>query len=316
MSNLTDMDLRLRVASPSKLLLALRMVVQRGWLPFGYGTLLTRLPSACWGGRSVLVETEVGEMVLPTKDLGTARFLLFGRLVHESGHANLLQSRENALVRALAGDSKVILDIGAHVGRYTRLMWAAMKENGSGAVVHAFEPNPTTFLYLAANSRDCPCVVTHRNVVGDSDEPVEFHCSKYSDLSSVRRQAGSPVLVSGTSVDSFCRSFDLTGRVDFVKVDVEGWELAVLRGATAVRSSDNPPIWMLEVKEEFLVEAGTSADQVTDEILSREGANCLYSITQEGAPRKLGHVSERGRANDVFIVPDSRIEQFMLAGTP
>jgi hypothetical protein len=49
-----------------------------------------------------------------------------------------------------------------------------------------------------------------------------------------------------TSLDAYCQEQGLT-RVDFVKVDVEGAEMAVLRGAEQLLRRPSPPIWLIEM---------------------------------------------------------------------
>lgn len=57
-----------------------------------------------------------------------------------------------------------------------------------------------------------------------------------------------PVRISTIKIDTYCERS--TYQPDFIKIDVEGHELAVLRGAERLLSSGNPPMLMVEVQSD------------------------------------------------------------------
>ena len=57
-----------------------------------------------------------------------------------------------------------------------------------------------------------------------------------------------PVTISTVKIDTY--SEESTCQPDFIKIDVEGHELSVLRGAERVLSSGKPPILMVEVQSD------------------------------------------------------------------
>ena len=104
-------------------------------------------------------------------------------------------------------------------------------------------------------------------------------------------------------------------RVDFVKCDVEGGEIAVLRGAKQLRRVSKPPIWMIEVDDQMIMEAGSSLEDLNSEMRA-ENAVRLFFLSARGAVYEIEHVSQRQGTPNVFVVPEARLEQFRLAALP
>jgi FkbM family methyltransferase len=137
---------------------------------------------------------------------------------------------ETELVRNHLAPGNVVLDVGAHIGYYTLL---SSKLVGPAGRVYAFEPTPDTFAILERNAR----TNERTNVT-----PVNAACGAHSGtatlylnpanagdnhLFSAEDSAGPPVAVRIVAVDDYLPA-DTT--VDFVKMDVQGWEPAALRG--------------------------------------------------------------------------------------
>lgn len=136
------------------------------------------------------------------------------------------------LFKTLASDSNVILDIGANIG-CTALLFGDLSE-----LTYAFEPSPTTFAFLKSNiSRSGLKNIVPINM-GLGDEPGESTLTfSPSDRSggfvSNLTQASSGHTVEKIIIrqlDEVVQSLKLSS-VDFIKIDVEGFEANVLLGA-------------------------------------------------------------------------------------
>lgn len=140
----------------------------------------------------------------------------------------------------------VVLDIGAHQGRYSML---ASRLVGDGGRVVALEPHPSNFetltrnlqlngisnvspLQLAAHSKSSTMVL------------FETDSSPWHSMSSqlpirlgarLRRK----IEVTATTIDELVKELDLE-KVDWVKIDVEGVEYDVLRGMASVLEKNLP----------------------------------------------------------------------------
>jgi FkbM family methyltransferase len=140
-------------------------------------------------------------------------------------------------VKALLNASPCIVDVGANLGNHT-LYWASQ-----GARVWSYEPNPVALEYLVENVRDNGFdqrVVVRSVAVGERRGSARIARSAAGNL-------GATVVEPHTDGDLPVVRLDdePLPAVDAVKIDVEGHELAVLRGATQLLARDQPVV-MLE----------------------------------------------------------------------
>ena len=130
------------------------------------------------------------------------------------------------------GDTFV--DVGAHVGLYT--MAAALRVGPSGRVM-AFEPDPQSCALLRENVRLNALqgqITVEEAVVGRHAGSVRFLAGGESESRvATAAEAGADAL----TVRSLALDGSVLGRVAVLKVDVEGYEEEVLRGALGLLTS-------------------------------------------------------------------------------
>ncbi|MCS7287387.1 MAG: FkbM family methyltransferase [Anaerolineae bacterium] len=139
-------------------------------------------------------------------------------------------------IRSLRPDAWV-LDIGAYIGQYTLL---AAKYALYGQVI-AFEPHPESFARLQAHvaRNHLSNVLAFQEAVGEGKGMLPLVLSGQASDSALcpQSQAGmrsaDAIEVKVTSLDEFVQEQGLP-RVDLVKIDVEGAEGKVLRGAERI----------------------------------------------------------------------------------
>jgi FkbM family methyltransferase len=267
--------------------------------PRGCGVLFDRTPTWLWGGNSVTIDTMAGQMKLPLRDHGPRKILVFGRLKHEEVESDLLAR--------LAPRLRTVIDIGANVGWYSCLLsHSGFPTNGR---ILAVEPNPSVLPYLRANAARHSQITVIPSVATAQPGETTFYTAASSDLSSAMRPVGEPLRAPATTVDQLAADYLGESPVDFVKCDVEGGELAVLRGARALQASLQPSIWLMEANERFLSAVGSSFDEIEAEIQdSTRDVVSLYSISHSGRWFPLSHLRDIREANcsNVLVVPDSR----------
>ena len=111
-----------------------------------------------------------------------------------------------------------------------------------------------------------PQVTVSREAIADQDGEVMFFVAENSGPSSAQCHVGEPHTVPAVTLDSLVdREFGGVAH-DFVKLDVEGGELAALDGARGIRTAERPPMWLIEVDGTLLEEVGASYDEAEKRI--------------------------------------------------
>lgn len=193
---------------------------------------------------------------------------------------------EPELWRAFIGGLRqgdVVVDVGAFVGLYTV---AAAKRVGPVGRVLAFEPDPANFLALCRHVRlnDVGDRVTaFQAAVGEADAEVLFQAGRGPESHVVSSDTGA-IRVPVVRLDSVLRD----GAVNVLKIDVEGYELAVLEGCAGLLADSHrrPRAIYVELHPHGLGGSGESARLF--ELLAQSG----YHVSDLGG-RPVGHVSGR-----------------------
>lgn len=146
-----------------------------------------------------------------------------------------------SLFEAFAFDT--ILDVGANVGQFA-IVAAAL---APGARIHSFEPIGSCYERLEAIGRAYPAITPHNYALGASSGMTEINVSAYVGSSSILAFAEAQERIyPGTSVArreqiqvhtlaEIADALPVEGRT-LLKLDVQGFELEVLKGAEPVLS--------------------------------------------------------------------------------
>lgn len=135
----------------------------------------------------------------------------------------------------------IIFDVGANSGDYTRELQRAFP----GATIHAFEPNPTIFESLKQTGAVAHCIAlgsqpesldlyNYEEGTGDGGGHASLHQGVFSIVHGVDNVQS--VKVQVTTLDLFCETHNIE-RIDYLKIDTEGHELDVLKGASRLLES-------------------------------------------------------------------------------
>jgi len=165
-----------------------------------------------------------------------------------------LEGGESAVWSLLAQHAGTVFDIGANTGYYS-ILTARLNP---AARIFAFEPHPTNYRRLERNLQlnGIDSVRAVRAAVGDEERQIELTIPEDDTISlvssAVRAHSESffnirykQVEVPQRTIDHFARSKSLES-VDLIKIDVESYELAVLRGASETLARHSP-VLMAEV---------------------------------------------------------------------
>ncbi len=151
-------------------------------------------------------------------------------------------------MRSLLKPDSVVVDVGANIGTFTLPISTFAGDRGT---VLAIEGSPTMGRYLTANVRanNLRNVILENCVVADREnQGIDFYeaPTDHFGMGSLAPQFSSrPIRTPSTTLDALILKHNL-GHVDIVKVDVEGYEAPVFRGAQKLFSSERAPIVFFE----------------------------------------------------------------------
>jgi FkbM family methyltransferase len=172
-----------------------------------------------------------------------------GRLVRKGQ----FESAELSFVERFLQPGMTALDLGAHHGLYTVL---ASKRVGRGGQVIAFEPSPrerkALRLHLLLNR--CKNVSIQALALGDEEAESDLYVvDDWAAGCNSLRPPDVPaqtftIRVQVARLDSWLAERRIDS-VDFVKLDVEGAELAALKGASQLLSRQPRPVILAELQD-------------------------------------------------------------------
>lgn len=167
---------------------------------------------------------------------------------------------DEKILHHLVSLKSICLDVGAHIGYYGLALSSIVGPEGA---VLCFEPNPRTFHFLQRN-----IILNHRTnisviqkALGDVEGIVHISGSENVRLGWTSVSDNGPVAVPCATLDDEVEGANLA-RVDFIKIDVEGYEPKVLSGARKTIHRFHPTI-LIEINSRALAAHQSTPEQLT-----------------------------------------------------
>jgi FkbM family methyltransferase len=222
-------------------------------------------------------------------DIVTRMILYFG-----GARGGCWEPRTARIATAIAGRGGDIIVGGAHVGFFAISL--ARSAAGVGGRVFAFEPAPVMFEELLRNVslNDVPNLTVERQALSDSPGTSTLYLQGVR--SSLRQPMKGPVdqreRVTLVTIDDYAARHAITG-LSLVLLDIEGAELAALRGAENLLRSQNPPDVLFEII------GGSSIGAPAAEYLATLGFTVYYidddydlALREANAPLRVQPLSD------------------------
>lgn len=212
-------------------------------------------------------------------------------------------------------EGAVFLDVGAHIGYFS--IKAARRVGNSGRVV-AFDPNPEILKLLRDNvaANHSSNVIVEPVACTDREQTLTFYAvpSGNTGASSLARdnaepwsQAPQPYQVRGRPIDDVIRELKLE-RVDVIKVDVEGAEVSVLKGALETLKRFHPKV-IVEVSPPQLASFHTTPEDLVS-LLKSAGYNHGRPLNPESSDWEWTVGDARNLASTVSVTDPAAYTQF------
>lgn len=157
------------------------------------------------------------------------------------------EMRLTAYVLRTLKEGEVFLDLGASCGFYSLLADRIVGDRGA---VYAFEPTKPVFEMLKKNTQGHSRITIEELAVTDRSGTATIqmnHRSPVANSLTIVADGAQPLSVGTISLDEYCVKKSITP--NFIKIDVEGAEELVIRGARELLRRTSPIISMEMLKE-------------------------------------------------------------------
>jgi FkbM family methyltransferase len=220
--------------------------------------------------------------------------------------AGIWEAGTTEVLRRLLRSDDVTFDIGANLGWYTTLF--ALQAPGGHC--HAFEPQPSVFEELVANCRlnGIEANVTLNNVgVADCQGSATIYDFRdlphgHASLSPVLSRPAQATACKITTIDEYRQAHSIE-RIDFVKVDVEGAELLVLKGSQSLFDLKPSPMWLLEINCDTSRAFGYVPLDLLQLLAARDDFRFFRIVAASGELLPMKRIDDCAHADNVLCVP-------------
>jgi FkbM family methyltransferase len=211
---------------------------------------------------------------------------------------------ETSILRKIASQSNLVVDIGANIGYYAVELGMSLPDS---ATLIAFEPIARSFNQLVRNIElnNLKCkIITSKTAISNIDSELELFVPKVSGSSATSARNLHPreeyviEKVKALQLDTFFRENQI-GACDLIKIDVEGAELLAIKGANNVIDTFQPVIFA-ELLRKWSAEFEYHPNDVI-QILSTKGYKC-FAVSPE-FPEIIQIDDETIETNFIFVAP-------------
>ena len=187
--------------------------------------------------------------------------------IQRSIYLNTLEPHESTLVEGYLKPGMTFVDVGANVGYFTLMAGSIV---GAEGTVLAFEPSPYAFrrLLRTIESNQLPQVQAIQSGLSDVAGELQLYLPKMSGNHTptmIANDGGTPINVATQRLDEYLTARGID-HVDLMKIDVEGFEPNVIRGAESYLQSGRIHAILCEFNRLWLEANNSSPDELYEEI--------------------------------------------------
>jgi FkbM family methyltransferase len=220
------------------------------------------------------------------------------------------------VIGSLIKPGDVCFDVGANIGWYTTLFQKLVGENGE---VHSFEPMPQTFEILEENVRmnvNSGVVRLNNLALGTETGEIDLHLfaglpDGHASISDQGRTDFRSFPCPVKTIDAYLAEHQIDD-VRFVKADIEGAELAMLKGATDLFKQDIPPIFEIEMALATTRSLGYLPNDIMEFITSNSPYEFFAIDEVSGSLHKIEKFDSQDIGANVLCVPVGHYQDRML----
>ena len=153
----------------------------------------------------------------------------------------------------------VVLDIGANIGFYSNILSSLV---GTSGKVYSFEPDKVNFDHFLRNTKGKQNIVAVNKAVADQTKTLKLYTSKLLNVDHRTYKVDDyekEITIDAVSIDDFVGA---KFKVDLIKMDIQGFEMAALKGMIKTISSNQSLKIIMELWPHGLQKAGTSFEEL------------------------------------------------------
>lgn len=215
--------------------------------------------------------------------------------------------------------NSIILDIGCNLGVYTH----CFSTFGNNYHIYAFEPIPELYKRLKKlyNKKAKIFQYAISDTIGTAElkipylQNIEYQTRATLSVKFKENLENKArfIQVQTQTIDNFCKK-EKINKVDFIKIDVEGYEEFVIEGARNILESSKPVVLM---ECEQIHHPDKSVTSIIKKILNR-GFNCCYMDAEDMIIKDITHFFKfpsnqksykNSRTNNMFIFYDKSVHK-------
>jgi FkbM family methyltransferase len=212
----------------------------------------------------------------------------------EDDYAHMTTREDNIIERFQPKDGGIVVDVGAHYGRYTLI---AAKRVGPKGKVIAIEADPQNFEMLTKNIKlnelsaenvitlNCAASSTKSKVKLSIPEEKKSGQTIYSSIIPGRAPTEKFIEIDANTLDNILQENGISVEyVNWIKIDVEGAEFEVLKGATNILSKSKDISILIEIHN---IEDGKNLYEPIMDLLNNYNFKKEFEKVYESGERHL-----------------------------
>jgi len=166
---------------------------------------------------------------------------------------------ETAVVKKLIEKNDIVVDIGANIGYYTLIFARAVGKEGK---VFAFEPEPTNFDLLTKNLEinNYKNVVFVKKAVSKRNEKTCLYINNENLGGHTMidfKESNDFIEIESVRLDDYFNDLDV--KINFIKIDIEGFEIEAIKGMTSILRKNDDVKMMIEFNPYLIKKFGWDA---------------------------------------------------------
>ena len=209
--------------------------------------------------------------------------------------------KELNLIRSVIKPGNNVLDIGANIGFYSKIL---SKITGNKGKVIAFEPDSTNYRYLKNNIKGFKNITPVAKAVSENSDKIKIYTSNFLNVDHRTYPVddyNEVIEIDATSIDDYVKG---EFKVDFIKMDIQGYESSALKGMINTLNANSQIKILTEFWPYGLNKAGVLVKDFIKQI-EELGLN-IYLI-------KGDHLTEFDKSINYQDWPDTQYKNLLLS---